>query len=271
MGQVLGILNKVIPKEMDVLRRRYSLLKTIQVMQPVGRRVLSAKLDVGEKIIRHDTDFFREEGYLQVTLGGMMLTEEGIHILEELRTVMQEFESIKNIQEKLKSVLGCNDITVVIGDTDTEPNAMNNIGKAAADLLQKLMKDDSIVAITGGHTIKSMVKHIKTTPDQESNRIIVPARGSLGNDIETQANTLVELMAKKLNCQYRLLNLPDNLSEKAIESVYKDPSIKKIIKDIKKSNIIVFGIGNAKKMAYRRDLNKKIVKILDEKKRLQKH
>lgn len=266
MIQTLNILNKVIPKEMEVLHRRYALLKAIQVMQPVGRRVLSAKLIVGEKIVRHDTDYLREEGYLIVTMGGMILTEEGILLLEDLKNVMKEFEGIKDIEARLTTVLGCNDITVVLGDTDLEPNALNNIGKAAADLLQNLLNEDSIVAITGGHTIKSMVRHIKTTPDLESNRMIVPARGSLGNDIETQANTLVELMAKKMNCQYRLLNLPDNLSEKAIESVYKDPAIKKIIKDIKKANIIVFGIGNAKKMAYRRDLNKKILKVLDDKK-----
>lgn len=266
MLQTLNILNKIIPKEMDVLKRRYSLLRTIQLIQPVGRRILAAKLLIGEKIIRHDTDFLREEGYLNVTMGGMILSEDGNTLLKELMTVMQEFEGIKDIEDKLKQVLGCNDITVVMGDTDLEPVAMNNIGKAAADLLQKIYKDDSVIAITGGHTIRSMVTHIKSTPDKESNMMIVPARGSLGNDIETQANTLVELMAKKLNCQYRLLNLPDNLSEKAIESVYKDPSIKKIIKDIKRANIIVFGIGNAKKMAYRRDLNKKILKTLDEKK-----
>lgn len=266
MLQTLNILSKVIPKEMEVLNRRYALLKAIQLMQPVGRRSLATKLAIGEKIVRHDTDYLREEDYLNVTMGGMILTEKGSNLLKDLMSVMKEVEGIQDLEEKLKVVLGCNDITVVMGDTDLEPVAMNNIGKAAADLLQRTFDDDSIIAITGGHTIRSMVMHIKATPDKESNMMIVPARGSLGNDIETQANTLVELMAKKLNCQYRLLNLPDNLSEKAIESVYKDPSIKKIIKDIKRANIIVFGIGNAKKMAYRRDLNKKILKTLDDKK-----
>ncbi len=201
-----------------------------------------------------------------MTTGGMNLTEEGASLLDDLKDFMKEFEGIREIEDKLKKVIGCKEIIVVSGNTDVEPEAMSNIGRSAAKLLQDLITNDSIVAITGGHTMKSVVKHIRKTTDDVSGALIVPARGSLGNIVETQASTLVEAMAKKLECKYRILNLPDNLSAKAIESVSKDPSIKKIIKDIRKANIIVFGIGNAKKMAYRRDLNTKVLKILNDKK-----
>lgn len=266
MFQTLAIMQKIIPKEIETLQRRYRLLKTIQLMQPVGRRLLANKLSIGEKTVRSDTDFFREEGYVEVTTGGMNLTEEGASLLDDLKDFMKEFEGIREIEDKLKKVIGCKEIIVVSGNTDVEPEAMSNIGRSAAKLLQDLITNDSIVAITGGHTMKSVVKHIRKTTDDVSGALIVPARGSLGNIVETQASTLVEAMAKKLECKYRILNLPDNLSAKAIESVSKDPSIKKIIKDIRKANIIVFGIGNAKKMAYRRDLNTKVLKILNDKK-----
>jgi len=266
MFRTLSVLQKIIPKEIEALHRRYKLLKTIQLMQPVGRRLLSNKLTIGEKTVRSDTDYFREEGYVNVTSGGMILTEEGVDLLETLKDVMKEFEGIREIEDKLKKIIGCKEILVVSGNTDIEPEAMSNIGRSAAKLLQGMIEDESVVAITGGHTMKSVIKHIKTGGIDVKNALIVPARGSLGNNVETQANTLVEALAKKLECHYKLLNLPDNLSEKAIESVSKDPNIKKVIKDIRKANIIVFGIGNAKKMAYRRDLNKKVLKILNDKK-----
>jgi len=266
MFHTLPVLQKIIPKEIETLHRRYNLLKTIQLIQPVGRRLLSSKLAIGEKTVRTDTDFFREEGYVQVTTGGMQLTEDGLFLLDSLKEVMKELEGISRIEEELKAIIGCKQIIVVSGNTDVQPEAMSNIGRAAAKLLQQLMNNDSVVAITGGHTMKSVVRHIKPGTEEVKGALIVPARGSLGNNVETQANTLVEQFAKRLECHYKLLNLPDNLSEKAIESVSKEPNIKKVIKDIRKANIIVFGIGNAKKMAYRRDLNKKVLKILNDKK-----
>ncbi len=266
MAKTLSVLQKIAPKEIKTLHRRYKLLKTIQLMQPVGRRMLSSKLNIGEKTVRSDTDYFREERFVTVTTGGMSLTEEGVTLLESLNEVMKDFEGIKKMEEELKKVVGCKEILVVSGNTDIEPEAMSNIGRNAAKLLQTLIDNKSIIAITGGHTMKSVVKHIKPGTKNLEDALIVPARGSLGNNVETQANTLVEAMAKKFGCRYKLLNLPDNLSEKAIESVSKDPNIKKVIKDIRKANIIVFGIGNAKKMAYRRDLNKKVLKILNDKK-----
>ena len=266
MFRTLSVLKKIIPKEIETLHRRYRLLKVIQLMQPVGRRLLANKLSIGEKMVRSDTDYFREEGYVSVTSGGMILTEDGIELLETLKEIMKDFEGIREIEDKLKKIIGCKEILVVSGNTDVEPEAMSNIGRSAAKLLQAMIDDETVVAITGGHTMKSVIKHIKTGGKDLSNALIVPARGSLGNNVETQANTLVEAFAKKLDCKYKLLNLPDNLSEKAIESVSKDPNIKKIIEDIRKANIIVFGIGNAKKMAYRRDLNKKVLQILNDRK-----
>lgn len=269
MFYTLSVLNKVIPKEIESLMRRYAILKNIQLFQPVGRRMLATKLHIGEKLVRSDTDFFREENYLEVTAAGMMLTDSGLLLLEELKAIMKEMEGIQTLEEALRTRLGVKDLIIVSGDTDQDLESLNNIGRAAAKYLQDLIKEDSIVALTGGHTVKSVVRYVKETPQSKKGSLmkalIVPARGSLGNNVETQANTLVEELAKKLHCAYLLLNLPDNLSAKAIEGVVKDPNIKKTIQEIKKANIIVFGVGNAQKMAYRRDLHTKVIDILNEK------
>ncbi len=251
---------------METLERRYEILRAIQRMQPVGRRGIASSLNIGEKIVRSDTDFFREEQYVEVTTSGMLLTENGINLLEQLNDMMNEVEGIRYLEEQLRDILGCQDITIVSGNADVEPEAMNNIGRSAAKILQSMINDGSIVALTGGHTMRSVVQQVKPVLQSSLNAMIVPARGSLGNNVETQANTLVELLAKKLKCDYKLLNLPDNLSQAVIESVSQDPNIRKVIEKIRQANVIVFGIGNAKKMAYRRDLNAKVLAILSERK-----
>ncbi|WZL82950.1 sugar-binding domain-containing protein [Vallitaleaceae bacterium 9-2] len=262
----MTLLYKIIPKEMDILKRRYYMLATIYSVQPIGRRMIAAKLNIGEKIVRSDIEFFRKEGYVNVSTSGMILTEAGINLLDQLKELMNELEGIKRLQEQLKTVFGSTDIHVVSGNSDEDPQALGNIGRSAAKLLQSLITNTSVVAITGGHTMKSVVKYIQPNNQSLEEMFVVPARGSLGNNVETQANTLVEEMAKKIGCHYKLLNLPDNLSEKAIISVSKDPKISQVIEQIKKANIIVFGIGNAEKMAYRRDLNKAVIDVLTERK-----
>ncbi len=44
--------------------------------------------------------------------------------------------------------------------------------------------------------MKSVVKYIQPNNQSLEEMFVVPARGSLGNNVETQANTLVEEMAK---------------------------------------------------------------------------
>ena len=113
MFHTLSVLKKIIPKEIETLHRRYKLLKVIQLIQPVGRRLLANKLSIGEKMVRSDTDYFREEGYISVTSGGMILTEDGIELLETLKEIMKDFEGIREIEDKLKRIIGCKEILVV--------------------------------------------------------------------------------------------------------------------------------------------------------------
>lgn len=262
----IQLLNKIIPKEIETLIRRYRLLQSIQSLQPVGRRILAGKLSLGEKVIRTDTDFFTNEGFVDRTSAGMVITKQGVKLLKELKPLMRDVEGLHHLEEQVTRMLCCEHVLVVSGDTDLEDEALTNIGRAAADELLKRIDQQSIIAITGGHTVRRVVEFVKPGTADYSSNMVVPARGSLGNNIETQANTLVEILAKKLNSSYKLLNLPDNLSVKAIESVTEDPNIKKVIQEIRKATLIVFGIGNAQKMAYRRDLNEHVVNILTEKK-----
>ncbi len=260
----MTVLDKIIPKEMDILKRRYYILSTIYAVQPIGRRMIASKLNIGEKTVRLDIEFFREEGYVHVSASGVGITEMGIALLDQLKELMNELEGMKRLEEELKVVFPQTDIHVVSGNSDEGDEAITNIGRSAAKVLENHLTQASVVAITGGYTMKSVVKHMSVRQEPIDSMFVVPARGSLGNNVETQANTLVEEMAKKIGCNYKLLNLPDNLSEKAIVSVTKDPKIRQVIEQIKKATIIVFGIGNAEKMAYRRDLNKGVIDILTE-------
>lgn len=247
-------LMKIIPKEVEILKRRYKVLKGLRIYQPIGRRGLAEKIKLSEKAIRNDTDFLKNEGFLRVTPVGMYLETKGEHLLDDLRELVEELDGLGNIEAQIRKILGCVEVVVVPGDVDTDPDVAEILGKVTASLLIKKLRKDDILALTGGSTISHVVKGMEHFRSEIKRLRIVPARGSLGTNVTYQANTLVGEMANMLHAKYRLLNLPDNLSQKALASVREEPEIQETLELLSQSTVLLYGVGNAKKMAKRRNL-----------------
>ena len=226
--------------------------------------MLAQKLNLSEKIIRNETEVLKTAGLISPGLTGMELTEAGIIVLESLRDIYMHLKGLFDIEERVKEILGCEELILVDGDSDESEEAMANIGKAASKKLLAHIEDNVIIALTGGNTLRSVVNGLKPVDLSHMNVMIVPARGSLGTTVMNQANTIVSDLAEKINAQYRLLNIPDNLSQKALESVRQEPEIQETISFILHANIIIYGIGNAKEMAIRRKLDDQTREVLAE-------
>ncbi|MFA7533310.1 MAG: sugar-binding domain-containing protein, partial [Tissierellaceae bacterium] len=102
-------------------------------------------------------------------------------------------------------------------------------------------------------------------PDKVKRDItIIPARGGLGRNVETQANSIAAKLADKLGGAYRLLYVPDGLERDALEIMLRNDEIKESIDLINNMNILVFGLGRADTMANRRNLSPtKIEELID--------
>ena len=106
-------------------------------------------------------------------------------------------------------------------------------------------------------------KGIKTDKKFE-NVTIVPARGSVGLDIEIQSNNIASDMSKRLHSKYELLNLPDKLGKESMMMLAQEPEIKRTLDLVSNSNIVVFGVGRADEMILKRNLpESKTQEILD--------
>src|SRR5699024_11445465 len=88
----------------------------------------------------------------------------------------------------------------------------------------------------------------------------------LGEKAENQANTIVAEMARKAKGDYRLLYVPDPLSEASYQSMINEPSVKDILQLIKHSDVILHGIGDALTMAKRRKTTPEIIEKLRDRK-----
>lgn len=230
-------------------------------MQPIGRRGLSNKLAIGERIVRTEVEILKDQGLIEIFPYGMTVTSEGENIIDNLQEYIYKIRGIKHMEEQLKKILDIHEVKIVPGNLQEDEFVLPDIGKTAASYIENIVHDDSIIGVTGGTTMAAVAKGI-TKPLKNNNIIVVPARGGIGGRVENQSNTIVAEMARRLKCQYQLLHASDTLEQQALESILQDPKIQKVTSIIKSVNLLVFGIGRADTMAQRRDLSDEVMEKL---------
>lgn len=264
LEEILKLQQKIVPEMLEVMEKRYSILRDIYYNQPIGRRMLSKNLELSERIVRTEVNFLKEQNFIEITTPGMMITEEGEYIIEKLKHFIYDIKGLADLESKLKEKLKLISITIVPGNSDEDENILREMGKAAASYIRNLLEEDTILALTGGSSIKEVVDNMPKF-NAPTNMMVVPARGGMGRTLETQANTLVSNLANKINANYKLLHVPDNLSTEAITAMFKEKGIKDVLDIIYNANILIYGIGKAEEMAKRRGLSYKEIEILRKK------
>ncbi|MCR1850306.1 transcriptional regulator [Paeniclostridium sordellii] len=255
MNKLIDMQKKLIPQVVELMERRYSILRQISLSEPIGRRTLSNMLDISERIIRSETEVLKEQNLINVAGSGMTVTEEGSELLDELKDVMNDVMGLSKLQQRVKEKLGIKKVIVVPGNFEKNESLLKDVAKSGAEYFLSILKDSNVVSVTGGSTMLEFASSLKS--DKKYNQTtIVPARGGVGKDVENQSNNIVAILGKKLGAHYKLLNVPDELGVEAMKTLSLEPEINKTLNYIVNTDILVFGIGRADEMAKRRKLPK---------------
>lgn len=255
MRNILEIQKQLLPDLMDVLRIRYTILHQIMLSELIGRRTLAPLLDMTERVLRAETDLLKAQGLIEIETSGMRISEAGSRLLEQMGPIAKELFGLNDLEEKIRRTYGLRKVIVVPGDCEASPLTKRDLGRAGAKALLSVMSDDDIIAVTGGSTLAEVAEQLNLlTAVPMKNSWFVPARGGLGESMEFQANTIASTMAKRVGAKYRLLHVPDLLSDDAYQSLVQDRNIQEIVQVIRQCRIIVHGIGDAMEMTRRRRL-----------------
>lgn len=264
MENLLRIQQKIVPETLSLLERRYYILRTIYYNQPIGRRNLAYKLNMGERTVRTEVNILKEQGLLIIDAIGMSITEDGKDIINNLSGVIYQLKGITELEEKLVKLLNVEEIIIIPGNSDDNNLILEDMGKTAAMYLKKLIVDNSIVGITGGSTMATVADEMPRGKIGHNIRV-TPARGGLGRDVETQSNSIAAKLAKNIGADYNLLHMPDNIDKKTLDMMVSMEDIKEVLRLIESMDILIFGLGRADVMAERRQLaGKNIDKLLEE-------
>src|SRR5690625_3391372 len=137
------------------------------------------------------------------------------------------------------------------------------MGKACVQFLKKHLRPEETIAVTGGTTMAAIASEM-TPFEVAKSCLYVPARGGIGERVENQANTIAAEMARKADGDYRLLYVPDPLSESSYQTMINEPSIVETLQVIRGADTVLHGIGDALAMAKRRRTPPDIIEKIEE-------
>jgi central glycolytic genes regulator len=258
MQNLINMQKKLLPDLLDVMEERYSVLHTVALFQPIGRRALAENTNSTERHVRAEVEFLQKQGLIEVTSKGMYMTKEGAVLLEQLTVFFSEIMGLSVLEKQIQERLSVEQVIVVSGNSDESEWVKTEMGKACVSYLNKIERNMETIAVTGGSTMAAVAEMMKPLENQP-NTLFVPARGGIGEKAENQANTIAVEMARKAKGDYRLLYVPDPLSESAYQSIINETSINESLSIIKNASIALHGIGDAIKMAKRRKTPETII------------
>ncbi|WHX99923.1 sugar-binding domain-containing protein [Neobacillus sp. DY30] len=262
MQSLIDIQKRLLPDLLQVLHKRYSILRHIGFMQPVGRRSLASNLGYTERVLRSEVDFLKEQNLVSINNIGMSLTSEGKNLLEDLEGLIRELIGIDVMELELKHRLKIQKVIIVPGNSDESQMVKEDLGKACAYCMKKYLTGKNIIAVTGGSTMAA-VANVLTPELGKKELLFVPARGGIGEDVQNQANTISSIMSKNTQSKHRVFYVPDQVSNEIYQSLIKEPEIHEVLNLIKSASMVLHGIGDAITMAERRKSRPEVIQKLE--------
>lgn len=258
MEDLLKVQHRLVPDLIDKMYRRFNILSTIEKKQPIGRRTLSDVMNVTERVLRTEIEILKQQDLISVRSTGMKLTETGEQTLDSLSHYLTLYSSFNHIEEEIFNRYGVK-AHIVRGNSDLDEMVKAEMGNVTAELLEQSLYDHASVSVTGGST---MARVSESLHPLDKDILFTPARGGLGENVVFQANTICASMANRTGGSYKVLYVPDQVSESSYETLLTEPAVIEVLDAIRHSDFIIHGIGDALKMAERRKTSEAVLSQL---------
>jgi central glycolytic genes regulator len=263
MQDDIKMIEMVAPDVLDVLQQRFQILRNIYWMQPIGRRGLSEKVGLTERVLRSETDLMKSLQLIDTSKSGMTLTEKGEMVYQSLEKMMDSLQGMRQIEKEVADYFGIERCIVVAGNSDRQEKILGEFGTITSESLDlRLPNGENIIAVMGGTTMAAVAEHLTPLETEERHNLFVPARGGIGEAVSVQANSVSAVMAAKTGGRHRALYVPEQLSPQTYELLLQEPAIQEVLELINSANCVVHSIGRALHMAARRKMNEEEIVML---------
>ncbi|MHB1393586.1 MAG: sugar-binding transcriptional regulator [Clostridia bacterium] len=147
-----------------------------------------------------------------------------------------------SIERQLEKLLGLKEVIIV--DDKKDPDSQKvELGYAAAQYLERVLKEKDIVGVSMGTTLKEVARFVKN--NRMKNTTFLPVIGGVGQiGIDIHANQIAMDLARAFGGNFKLLHAPAVISDIDIKENFKtEKGIKQILDIIDRVTIALVGIG----------------------------
>ena len=261
MDQVMELLQRLAPAEVGTIEQRYEILSAIAMKGPIGRRALAVATTVPERAVRYQCDVLRGQGLIEITQEGMRIADAGQKVLLSLGPMMRSLSGSERMAAQLSRHLRVRHVSICMGDSQRDELRKRELCHAAAQYVVQLLPGIRTMAVMGGTTMALMAQQMPQSSYPELT--VIPARGGLGETLETQANMVAAQMAGKLGSQYRMLHLPDDIASDALNQMMQSPAIAEVVEMVRHPDVLVYSVGRADTLMTRRGIAKQTRRMLE--------
>src|SRR3712207_4977204 len=107
MNNIIEIQKKIIPQAIELMEKRYAVLRQISISQPIGRRMLANVLNLSERTTRTEVDFLKSQNMIDIAVSGMTITDEGRKVLEGLELVDRKSTRLNSSHANISYAVFC--------------------------------------------------------------------------------------------------------------------------------------------------------------------
>lgn len=189
----------------------------------------------------HQKAIAKSLGVSRPTVSRLIKNARALGIVEIKIKALEGTQHIP-LERQVKRQYGLKEVIVV--DTLPELETQKKlVGEAAAKYLLKTFKDNDIVGVSMGSTLRCIPEYLKS--DTAKNLSFIPLIGGMGYlKRELHSNYLVEEFAKKTEGTFMLIYAPARVSGKNLKNkLLKEESIAGMINMINRMRVAVVGIG----------------------------
>lgn len=264
---MLAILQKVLPEAFETMLRRYHILDVINREEPIGRRLLSERVHLTERIIRKEVDALKINRLITSSSAGMSLTIDGHETLDELSELLESYTQFYEMEKELAKRLDIEACIIIPGNLDEDSTVLPKMANKTVEIMNRLLGNKKqIISVMGGTTLNEVANYMDSDLGKNRELLFVPARGGLGDDPMIEANVIAQRMAQQTGGQFHGLYAPEYVHEQIYQDLLKEPEIKNTLQLVESASLILYSIGNPIEMAKRRGLNESTLQLLIDKK-----
>ncbi len=160
----------------------------------------------------------------------------------QIQDFKENYNHFERLEDEIERKYGLLEV-IIVNDENDENTLKQELGKATARYLERILKNKDIVGVSMGTTLKEIYKFVSS--ESKVDATFIPLIGGVGQiGIELHANQIVMDLSRAFKGKFKLLHAPAVISDINIkENFEKEKSLKEVINYIYKANVAIVGIG----------------------------